>query len=118
MAIPKKDSRYQFTRGVRNRDGILYLTPREPFRYQVLPDTGIHEVQEGDNLHNIAARYYNELARLPVRSAAGLFWIIADFQPQPILDPMCSLKPGMLLYIPSVNVVVSRILVREPIEFV
>lgn len=112
MSAPRQDSRYQFSRGIRNDAGDLYLTPRVPFRYEILPDTGLHQVIEGDTLRNIAARYYNELARLPIRSAAEFYWIIADFQPTPILDPLCKLSPGTILYIPSVNVVVSRILAR------
>jgi hypothetical protein len=61
-----------------------------------LPDTRLHTVTEGETLYTIAGRYFRPRPR-----ACGLWWIIADFQPDPILDPTLTLEPGRRLFIPS-----------------
>jgi hypothetical protein len=42
--------------------------------------------------------------------ACGFWWAIADFQPDPILDPTLRLEPGRRLFIPSVRVLIDIIL--------
>ena len=44
---PLFGSRYLFCLGVRDDEGRLYLTEREPFRYQPFPDNRMHTVVEG-----------------------------------------------------------------------
>lgn len=113
---PKINSRYQFTSAFRDENGALYLSERKPFPYTELPDNIVHSVKEGDTLHKLAARYYSSFGRLPEVSAAELFWVIADFQPLPILDPTLTLMPGSKLVLPSVKTLRQAILVRPDEE--
>lgn len=76
----------------------------EPYRFRELPDTREHVAAEGDTLSTLAARYFVGQAR-----AAGFWWVIADFQPEPIHDPTISLTPGRLLYIPSLRTLTEEI---------
>lgn len=102
---PRIGSRYTFCSGVRDDVGRLVLTDREPYRYQSHPDTRVHVVAEGDTLFSLAGRYFAPLPR-----ACGFWWVIADFQPDPILDPTLRLTPGRQLHIPSFRVLTDVIL--------
>lgn len=82
----------------------LILTEPEPFRFQPFTDNRIHVVKSEDTLFNLAARFFRGIPR-----PAGLWWVIADFQPQPIHDPTIRLTPGTVLVIPSVRTVVEEI---------
>jgi len=102
---PRRFSRHEFTQGVRDADGRLLLTDREPFRFRPLPDNRIHEVKEGETLFTIAGRFFRPRPR-----AAGLWWIIADFQPDPILDPTVPLEVGRKVFVPSLRTLDEEIL--------
>jgi len=101
---PRLYSRHTFTRGVKDADERVFLTEREPYRYRALSDTRSHVVAQGDTLFNLAARYFSSFKR-----PAGLWWVIADFQPDPVYDPTISLSPGRVMLIPSERVIVERI---------
>lgn len=101
---PRLYSRHTFCEAVIDDAGRLYLTDREPYGYRDLPDNRTHRVAEGDTLQTLAARYFAELP-----DPAWLWWVIADFQPDPIFDPTIALAPGAVLIIPSVQTVLSRI---------
>ncbi len=98
-------SRYSACQGIRDESGKLYLTEREPYRYQDFPDNRVHKVTQGDNLFILAGRYFAPLPR-----ACGFFWVIADFQPQPIIDPTLSLNLGMKIFVPSLRILQNVIL--------
>jgi nucleoid-associated protein YgaU len=102
---PGVNSRYQlcaaFTDDV---TGKLVLTDREPYGFQALADNRQHVVAQGDTLAKLAARYFD-----PIPDAALLWWVIADFQPDPIFDPTIALVPGQVLIIPSVNTVLTEV---------
>jgi hypothetical protein len=91
---------------VRDSEGALVLTPPSPFRFVTRSDTIVHEVSEGDSLFTLAGRYY---AAIDPARACGLWWVIADFQPEPIYDPTCRLAPGAVLYVPSVRTVLEEV---------
>lgn len=82
----------------------IILSERVPYRYTVEADTIQHVVDAGDSLFTLAARYYASLKR-----PAGLFWVIADFQPEPIHDPTVALTPGALILVPSLRLVQQEI---------
>jgi hypothetical protein len=93
-----------FTGGIYDDDGVQYLTQRIPYRYRVLSDTLIHIVREGETLWSIAGQYYASFER-----PSGLWWIIADFQPDPIFDPTLKLAAGASLFIPSLRTITELI---------
>ncbi len=102
---PRRYSRYAFGSGYVDGAGRLLLAERIPYRYRVLEDTREVLVRDGDTLWGIANRAYEGLPR-----PGGLWWVIADFQPEPILDPTLKLVPGQRLYVPSLRVVQEEIL--------
>jgi hypothetical protein len=102
---PRRFSRFSFSAAVLDDRGRLLLTEREPFRFRSLPDNRQHLVREGDTLFSLAGRYFAPLPR-----PAGLWWIIADFQPAPIHDPTLRLELGRVLVIPSIRVVTDEVL--------
>jgi hypothetical protein len=101
---PRRFSRHTFTSAVQDGVGRLVLTDREPFRFRSLPDNRQHVVKEGETLFSLAGRYFATLPR-----PAGLWWVIADFQPDPIHDPTVALEPGRVLIIASVRTVLEEI---------
>jgi hypothetical protein len=101
---PRRFSRHTFTSAVQDDEGRLVLTDREPFRFRSLPDNRQHVVKEGETIFSLAGRYFAPLPR-----PAGLWWVIADFQPDPIHDPTIALEPGRVLVIPSVRTVQEEI---------
>ena len=102
---PKIGSRHIFCLGVKDQEGLLHLTDREPYRYRDHTDNRVHTVVQGDTLFDLAGRYFSSLPR-----ACGFWWVIADFQPDPIVDPTLELKTGRTMYIPSLRVLTDIIL--------
>lgn len=102
---PRRYSRFTFSAGfVDEDDGAFLLEDPEPFEFQEFSDTRIHTVTESDTVFNLAARYFASFER-----PAGLWWIICDFQPDPIIDPTLKLAVGRTLFIPSERVVTEEI---------
>jgi nucleoid-associated protein YgaU len=103
---PRIRSRHIFSLGVKDdaTPSQLELTEREPYLFKAFSDNRQHTVQEGDTLWTLAARYLS-----PIEGAANLWWIIADFQPDPIHDPTIALTPGSVLVIPSVRTVIESV---------
>jgi hypothetical protein len=105
---PKSGSRHSFTFGTRDEAGRLFLSEREPYGYRELADTRRHTVVQGDSLWGLAGRYFAPLPR-----ACGFWWVVADFQPDPIVDPTLALEPGRVLFVPSVRVLTDVILSEQ-----
>lgn len=101
---PRRYSRYMFSAAVLDGDERLLLTDREPFRFRALSDNRQHVVKEGDTLFSLAGRYF-----APMPRPAGLWWVIADFQPDPLHDPTIALEIGRVLVIPSVRTVTEEV---------
>jgi hypothetical protein len=101
---PRRFSRYTFCSASLDDAGRLVLNEREPYRFQSFPDTRQHVVQQGETLFSLAGRYFAPLPR-----PAGLWWVIADFQPDPIYDPTVALELGRVLWIPSIRVITEEI---------
>jgi hypothetical protein len=105
---PKVGSRHTFTRVRSGSDGKRYLTEREPYLYRDLSDNRYHIVRQGDTWFTIAARAFAGLPR-----GCGFWWAIADFQPQPIVDPTVQPDPGSVVVIPSITTLTNRILSED-----
>ena len=101
---PRVGSRHSFTLGVRNALGVLHLTEREPYRFRSHTDNRLHVAVQGDSLFGLAGHYFAPLPR-----ASGFWWVIADFQPDPVVDPTLELEPGRRLFIPSLRVLTDVI---------
>lgn len=101
---PRKLSRFTFSRGIRDANGALILTQPPIFTYRELEDNKTITVREGDSLFTLAGREYR---RIDPDRASGLWWVIAGFQPTPILDPTLELEPGSTLIIPSARTVLE-----------
>lgn len=103
---PKLNSRHELTRAFDDeRTGFRMLSDRVPFRFRDLPDNIAHTVGAGDTLFSIASR---TLAGVTDRSA-GLWWIVADFQPDPIIDPTIKLEIGRVIFVPSERTITEEI---------
>lgn len=93
---PRRFSRYSLAYATQDAEGTLMLYGDEPYRHRDFGDNTEHVVRLGDTLYTLAGRYFHPLPR-----ACGLWWVIADFQPEPIHDPTVRLATGRVLVIPS-----------------
>jgi hypothetical protein len=104
---PRVQSRHSFTLGFKDRLAgreELQLSEREPFPFQLFDDNVQHVVGANETLGILAARYFASLS-----DPALLWWVIADFQPDPIHDPTVALAVGSVIIIPSVRTVTESI---------
>ena len=101
---PRTGSRHSFTLGVADDEARRFLTEREPYRFKAHTDTRVHLVAQGDTLSELAGRYFAALPR-----ACGFWWVLADFQPDPIVDPTLELDVGRRLFVPSLRVLTDVI---------
>jgi hypothetical protein len=90
---------------------VRVRTDREPFRFRPFVDNIVHTVRDGETLWTLAALYFQGFVR-----PSGLWWIIADYQPDPIFDPTIRLTKGTTLFIPSMRVVNELIFSDTRIE--
>ena len=109
---PKAGSRHTFTLGTRDDAGRFFLTEREPYGFREHTDTRRHTVAQGDALWSLAGRYFAPLPR-----ACGFWWVLADFQPDPIVDPTLELDVGRRLLVPSLRVLTDVILGEQRRRF-
>jgi len=106
VGLLSKTSRYQGCTAWEDDDGNWYLgSPPVEVKYQDWPDNRIHVVQEGDRPWTLAGRFFK-----PVPFPSRLWWIICQFQPDPIHDPTVKLEVGRELFIPSIEKVQTKIL--------
>ena len=107
---PRELSRHGFTSVVIDDAGRQWLTRRTPYGFHHFSDTRMVEVGQTDSLFTIAGMHFRAID--PLR-ACGLWWIIADFQPDPIHDPTIKLQLGRRLHVPSVRTVREVIFSEE-----
>lgn len=106
---PRQNSRYAASFSTDNGSGRLFLSPRNRYTFRELADNTSYLVKDGDTLQQIAARFYATIS-VGTWSPANLWWVIADFQPQPIHDPTVRLVAGTRLVLPSERTVRERVL--------
>jgi hypothetical protein len=102
-----KLSRYRYSTQF-TEDGISYIDEREPFRYREDSGNRFHRVKSGDTWWGLAHLYFSGFER-----PAGLWWLICEYQPVPIIDPTIALdvQPGIgaLVIIPSMSMIRDRV---------
>lgn len=108
MASVGAFSRYRWCEIHTDEAGRRYLGERPRFGFRDLPDNRLHTVREGERLWHVAQLCF---AGMPL--AGDLWWVIADFQPEPILDPTIELEAGAVLVVPSRRTVESLILATD-----
>lgn len=109
---PRTGSRHSFTLGVLDEQDRRFLSEREPYRFREHTDTRVHVVAQGDTLASLAGRYFAPLPR-----ACGFWWVLADFQPDPIVDPTLELDLGRSIFVPSLRVLTDVILSEQRRRF-
>jgi hypothetical protein len=102
---PNRFSRHRFCTAAPDEEGRLFLDDRPVYGYRDLPDNRQHVVREGDTLWGLADLYFASMPR-----AAGFWWAIADFQPDPVHDPTIALTVGTTVVIPSLRTLQQEIL--------
>lgn len=85
-----------------DESGRVVLGEREPMVLRDRPDNRMHTVLPGDTLAALAGVYFAPLPR-----ACGYWWAIAEYQPEPIVDPTEPLAVGRVLVVPSLDALVS-----------
>jgi len=95
-----EDSRYANAEIFMADGGQKALTMRGRIFFEDQDGIIGHPIEAGDTLWNLAERYWAGLFAEP----AEFWWIIADFQPTPILDPTLQLVPGEVIFIPPGDV--------------
>jgi len=98
-------SRFTFCRGFKDEAGRTFLDDPGPYRFRALSDNVVHVVEEGETIWSVAGWHFR-----PHPRAAGLWWAIADFQPNPIHDPTIALVAGSALILPSLRTVLTDVL--------
>lgn len=99
-------SRFQHVDTYTDSAGAVLLPEREPYQYRDRDDNIQHEALEGDSWWSLAQYYYWDLSP----EACQLWWIIADYQPTPVVNCAKPLKAGQLIMIPAPSTVLSEIL--------
>lgn len=108
MPAPTRVSRYRFSLLLKDGQRRPYLTEARAFRYRELPDNRPHVVEAGDDVFQLAGRYFPTLP-----DGDSLWWVICHFQPEPIHDPTRALTAGSVLVIPSERTVLERVLSEQ-----
>lgn len=96
-------SRYRYCTMYADGD-VMYLDEREPFRYRDDTDNRYHTASEGDTWWGLAHLYFQGVPR-----ACGLWWLLCEFQPEPVIDPTIAIPDGKLIIVPSMRLLRMKI---------
>lgn len=116
MSAPSYFSRYRFCTATADAQGRLFLSSPEPFGYQDLPDNTVHIATATDTWESLADRHFaslaDQLATIDMEPS-HLYWILADFQPDPrpdaADDTTLRIPAGTRLVLPSVGTVLDLV---------
>jgi hypothetical protein len=106
------NSRYRYNLIYEDTEGRQYLDEREPFRYRDDPDNRFHTVVDGDTWWGLAGIYFAGMPR-----ACGLYWLLCEYQPQPVIDATIALKIGATIVIPPMRLVRMEVFNPEQRRF-
>ena len=101
-------SRYRYCTVLDNGTGTKYLDEREPFRFSDESDNRFHMAKEGETWWGLAWRYFRSF-----RNPSLLWWLLCEYQPEPVIDPTIIIEAGTQVVIPSERVLRSYVFSRE-----
>jgi hypothetical protein len=90
-------SRYQWSSVDTDEAGRRYFGERPVFGFRDLPDNRLHVVKQGERLWHLGHMYFPGVPK-----NGALYWAIADFQPEPVLDATLDLNVGSIIVVPSI----------------
>jgi hypothetical protein len=96
-------SPYNLSDVFQDEAGRLSFAARTRLLWEDLEGVRAHVVKTGDTLWSLAMRYYKSVGQ--PGDGARLWWVIADFQPEPINDPTIALQDGEIVLIPPLSAV-------------
>lgn len=99
---PHRNSRHIGTIAFKRNGGVLYLSTPDRIAYEEREDTIIHEAMDGETVYGLAEKYFGE-------DGWKRWDIIAQFQPNPIIDPTVPFEVGQTVYIPSRRFIEERV---------
>ncbi len=111
MAL-SENSRYRYCTMLDTGDGIKYLDEREPFRFRDEPDNKFHTAVDGETWWGLAWQYFPSFL-----NSALLYFLLCEYQPEPIIDPTIRINAGTQIAIPSERVVRLYVFNRERRRF-
>ena len=101
-------SRNRYNTEYQDDDGNYYLDDREPYRFENEIDNLVIEAKEGDMLWHIAHKAF-----AGERRPCGYWWAIAEYQPDPIIDPTIQFSANQKIVSPSKRVLNNKIFNSE-----
>ncbi len=105
-------SRYRYCVEYTDDDGNRYLDEREPFRYVENRNNRYHTVEAGETWWGLAHLYFAGVPR-----PSGLWWLLCEFQPQPVIDPTIRLEAGSIVIVPSLQMLRIDVFSEERRKF-
>lgn len=107
-------SRYRYCTVLSAADSheTKYLDEREPFRFQDETDNRFYTAVDGDTWWGLCHKFFPSFPR-----KAGLWWLLCEFQPEPVIDPTLAIQPGTQIVIPSERLVRTQVFNRERRRF-
>lgn len=93
-------------------DGRLLLNSRVPVSFREDDGNLAYTVRAGDTPWSLSFRFFRNV---PTRFRSMLFFILLEFQPEPIIDPTRELAPGTTIIIPG-ETLVLELLARAATE--
>lgn len=89
---------YRHAYAIRKADtGEVFFRLPERMPFEERDDNILHIVQRGERLWDIAVRYFQGRRF----RACDMWEVLANFQPNPIIDPTVLLRAGQVIYVPS-----------------
>lgn len=101
-------SRDRFAVEMEDEDGTIFATDYEPFGFRPETDNRAYVARDGDTWAGVAFLSFPAIPR-----ACGLWWALADYQPEPVVDPTLAIAAGRVVVIPSERVLRQLVFASE-----
>jgi hypothetical protein len=99
--------------GGKDDDAVVFQVP-ERLSYEDREDNTIHIVTEGERIYDLAQAYF---ARV-IPNGIDIWEVLAQYQPEPIVDPSVPLAAGREIFIPPTDyideIALGAVLIEVP----